>query len=258
MARHPEISVNELPILIDKLDKTGYKSVLLLFGTKMSDYWIKAARTLNTSQSIKYMFAMRPYAISPEYCYMMSKSFNEIQSNRLMINLVSGEFYPEEINPTDPDGIDLDIDDKEKRRLYVRKFAKKYKECFKNNEEVPELLISGAAPTAVRTAKDYGDYGLIMYKDFLFKPSTFDDITKKMINFSVLIRETSEEAEALAKTLNPIDKMNTIYGTKEYVKYRIEDLKYRGINDILIDRAHCEQEADYLHDFVRELIDANI
>lgn len=258
MARHPEISIEDFPILIDKLNKIGYQSVLLLFGTKMSDYWIKAARTLDTKHSIKYMFAMRPYAISPEYCYMMTKSFNEIQPNRLMINFVSGEFYPREINPTDPDGIDIDIDDKEKRRLYVRKFVKKYIELFSMKDNRPTILISGAAPTAVRTAKDYGDYGLVMYKDFMWNKSTFKDINKIMINFSVLIRDTQEEAEALAKTLNPVDRMNTIYGTKDYVKYRINDLKQCGINDILIDRAHCEEEAEYIHDFVKELMDANI
>ena len=258
MARHPEISLDELSELINKLDKFGYESVLLLFGTKMSDYWIKAARTLDHSKKIKYMFAMRPYALSPEYLYMMTKSFNEIQQNRLMINFVSGEFYPGEIDPTDPDGIDINVDDKEKRRLYVRKFVKKYIELFNNKDNRPTILISGAAPTAVRTAKDYGDYSLIMYKDFLFNPSTFKDIPNKMINFSVIIKDTQEEAEALAKTLSPVDKMNTIYGNKECVINTINDLKQYGINDILIDRAHCEEEADYLHDFVKELIDANI
>ncbi len=258
MARHPEISLEDLSKLIDKLDRTGYKSVLLLFGTKMSDYWIKSARTLNVSQSIKYMFAMRPYAISPEYLYMMTRSFNEIQNDRLMINFVSGEFYPGEIDPTDPDGIDIDIDDKEKRRLYVRKFVKKYNDLFGPKDNRPVVLISGAAPTAVRTAKDYGDYSLIMYKDFLFNPSTFKDIHNKMINFSVLIRDTHEEAEKAVSELSPVDKMNTVYGTKDYVLYRINDLKQYGINDILIDRAHCEEEAEYLHDFVKELIDANV
>lgn len=250
--------MEDLPKLIDKLDKVGYQSVLLLFGTKMSDYWIKAARTLDVNHSIKYMFAMRPYAISPEYCYMMTKSFNEIQPNRLMINLVSGEFYPEEIDPTDPDGIDINIEDKEKRRLYVRKFAKKYTELFSFKEHRPVLLISGAAPTAVRTAKDYGDYGLVMYKDFLYNRSTFNEIKNLMVNFSVLIRDTQEEAERLASTLHPVDKMNTVYGTKEYVLYRINDLKNYGVNDILIDRAHCEEDAEYIHCFVKELIDANI
>lgn len=258
MARDHELPLAKLSELIIKLDQTGYQSVLLLFGTKMSDFWIKTARTLDLNHKIKYMFAMRPYALSPEYLYMMTKSFNEIQNNRLMINFVSGEFYPEEINPTDPDGIDISIDDKEKRRLYVRKFVKKYKELFKENEERPIILISGAAPTAVRTAYDYGDYSLIMYKDFLFNPNTFKDIKNKMINFSVLIRDTEEEAADAVKSLNSIDKMNTVYGTKDYVLYRINDLKQYGINDILIDRAHCEENADYLHDFVKEMIDANI
>lgn len=258
MAREPEHSIEELKSLINKLEDTGYKSVLLLFGTKMSDYWIKAARTLNTSHKIKYMFAMRPYAVSPEYCYMMSKSMNQIDPNRVMLNLVSGEFYPEEVEPTAFDGTDMQIDEKEKRRLYTRKFVKKFLEISAHDPNRPTILISGAAPTAVRTAKDYGDYSLFMYADFMHDQKTFSGMKRKMISFSLLIRDTQEEANEAIRDLSDIDKMNTIAGTKESFIDMIKYLQECGIDDILIDRTHCETNVDYIHDIIKELIDANI
>lgn len=258
MAREPEHSIEELDALVNKLENIGYKSVLLLFGTKMSDYWIKAARTLNTSHQIKYMFAMRPYAVSPEYCYMMSKSMNQISPNKVMLNLVSGEFYPEEVEPTAFDGTDMQVEEKEKRRLYTRKFAKKLLEISAQDPNRPIILIAGAAPTAVRTAKDYGDYSLFMYSDFIQNQKTFADMKKKMISFSVLIRDTQEEADKAIEPLSDVDKMNTVAGTKESFIKLIGYLQSCGIDDILIDRTHCETDVDYIHDIIKELIDANI
>ena len=258
MARQPEMSIEVLDAMIKKLDSIGYESVLLLYGSKIPDYWIKVARTLDPSHKIKYMFAMRPYAVSPDHLYIMTKSFNEIQEDRLMINFVSGEFYPEEIDPTDADGIDISIEDKEKRRLYVKKFVKKYVGLFEDIDVKPIVLVSGGAPTAVKTARDYADYSLVMYKDFLFKPETFHGIDKVMINFSVLMRPNMQEAEVAVAILSDIDKMNTVYGTQSDIIDAINILKDYGINDILIDRAHCEEDADYIHDFVKELIDASV
>jgi hypothetical protein len=57
---------------------------------------ILAARDIDISKKIKYMVAIRPYAISPQYLVMMNHSMNDIMSNRVQFNLILGHIKEHE------------------------------------------------------------------------------------------------------------------------------------------------------------------
>ena len=66
------------------LDESNYKSMLLVYDPKHPDYFTRVANIIDKNQTIQYMFAIRTYAISPEFLSMMCESFNEIQENRIV------------------------------------------------------------------------------------------------------------------------------------------------------------------------------
>ena len=67
MARTDDLTLKGLSDLSDKLDLHGYYSILLVYSPSDSDFLIKVANILNKKHNIKYMPAIRTYAISPEY-----------------------------------------------------------------------------------------------------------------------------------------------------------------------------------------------
>ena len=67
MSRVEDMSIDGLSKLSDKLDDIGYYSLLLVYHSLIADNWMKAARILNKNHKLKYMIALRTYAVSPEY-----------------------------------------------------------------------------------------------------------------------------------------------------------------------------------------------
>ena len=78
MERGGDTSLDGLKTISSIVDEFGYESILLVYHSKIEDNWIKAARVLDTNHKFKYMPAIRTYAISPEYCAMISKAFYNI------------------------------------------------------------------------------------------------------------------------------------------------------------------------------------
>jgi hypothetical protein len=54
------------------------------------------ARDIDLTKKIKYMIALRPYNISPQYLTMINQSINQIMPDRLQINFISGYIKPHE------------------------------------------------------------------------------------------------------------------------------------------------------------------
>ena len=119
MERGGKTSVDHLKTTSNIVDEFGYESMLLVYHSQLDDPWIKAARALDTNHKFKYMPAIRTYAISPEYCAMMCKSFYEISPNRLMLNIVSGDLHASETSVRDSVFIKDLIDTPEKRLKYT-------------------------------------------------------------------------------------------------------------------------------------------
>ncbi len=154
-----------------ELDEIGYYSVLLTYDSKDPDRWIKAAHVLDTEQKIKYMPAIRTYSMSPEYCVMMSRAFNEIQKNRLMLNIIPGNLTPGENSINNTIYLSEKINSREKILEYTDEWVKKFTELYTYRDR-PELGVSGHSKKSVEIAKKYADYHLTAYnhlQDFACK-----------------------------------------------------------------------------------------
>jgi len=218
MASVADTSVSGLQKLSKELDDVGYYSMLLTYDSVVSDNWIKTAKAIDENQKIKYMIAIRTYAISPEYCVMMSKGFNEISENRLILNVTSGNFQPHENPINNLIYINDQVDTREKRIAYTKKWIKKYKELY-NELNIPEIVISGHSPETTDIAKNYADYHLTSYKHV---GSFFHN--KNIIAINIIVDNN----------INKIENFLNQYGyKKEFVLYGNEDMVYKKLVNIL-------------------------
>lgn len=218
MSRVEDTSVDGLRLLSKKLDEIGYYSVLMVYHSTIPDHWIKAAHVLDTNQKIKYMPAIRTYAITPEYCAMMCKAFNEIQPNRLMLNIVTGDLKSDETSLEDLIYINDLMDTPEKRLKYTSEWIKKFK-SIKIDSGFPEIVMSGHSKETNDLAKQYADYHLSSNShqtDFVSK--------RNIISTAIVIRDTDEEAEHYVNSL-PYNKGVTIYGTEESVINKLNKIR---------------------------------
>lgn len=233
-------------------DKSNYYSVLFVYHSLSNDYWIRCAKALNTNEKFKYFLAIRTYAISPEYFVMMYRSFNEIQKNRIMFNIVAGDIEPSESSIENIITEKEKLDTVEKRVDFTREWIKKVLFLLKR-EEVPELAMSGTSEKTLDSAAAYADYNLAMLDTYLDSPKRFQRNKNRMVCAAMTIRDTHEEAEKIANQIDHIhQKRWTIYGTESEILQKIKNLKTIGVTDLLIRTHKNDLEPDKVHEFSKK------
>jgi hypothetical protein len=242
-----DISVPDLSSLIDKLDKTGYESVLFAYHNRLPDMFLKSARALQIGQSIKLMIALRSRAISPEYCSMMCASFNEIESGRLMLNILHGS--PSEDEPED--GI-IDYNNVFSSRESVVKhteiFLKKLQEIPMFKLSNTQVVLSGASKESIKMGVKYADFSALDYENLMRDPNRYSEVDRLMVTFDLIIsNENHKEISA-----------NFTYGTANlilteeegFLKF-LQDLGRMGVTDIMISSPQESPHEERIHEFVK-------
>lgn len=239
MLRDQHCSIEELKALSSELEDCGYNSVLLTFHSQQADYFIKSAAALIPGHKLKYMIALRPYHISPQYCSMMTKGYNQIESNRLVFNWVAGDFHNREDEPD----IELDIfgksefvDTIQKRTTFLREFVKIYK-IYCPVSERPGMVFSGFSDYTLDTARMFNGTSLCMLDTYRENIEKFDGINDRMVSVCVNILKSNDDVEKFkesAKLDNPRLPSHLIVGDHETVKKQILELENEKITDVLI------------------------
>lgn len=244
--------------LSDKLDSVGYESLLLVYHAKMRDHWIKAARVLNTNHKIKYMPAIRTYAITPEYAAMMARAFKEIAPNRLALNIVSGDIHSDEDSVENMIWFGKYLATPEQRLDYTDAWMEKFIElCGKN---LPDIVMGGHSEKTKRMADKYDAVHLSMLDMYLneYQNDNFYHNKKQMVAVCVVVRSTDEESEKfLSSAVDGWNKNWTISGSPETVKSKLMNLANIGITDIIINAHPNDDQIDLVHNTVGELIRSN-
>jgi alkanesulfonate monooxygenase SsuD/methylene tetrahydromethanopterin reductase-like flavin-dependent oxidoreductase (luciferase family) len=255
MHRFTNLSIKELKNLTDLLDDAGYYSLLLPYSSLLPDFWIKSANVLNEKHKLKYMIAIRPYSISPEYCAMMCESFHEISKNRLMLNVVAGELSDNESF----EGIQIKhnfLETPELRKELMIDFLKKIKK-MKVLKHYPEIVISGVSELSYLAAEEYGTMHASMYDDYMKNKNKIPNSVKKMVSISIIIKNTEEEAKNLYdKIENKRQKQHCFYGTPENVMNRILSLKNEGVTDVLLHKIEFDTDAFLIHKTIKKYNDS--
>ncbi len=269
------------------LEKHHFSGVMYTYDPTQGDMFVRAARQMDTEEKIKYLIAIRPYTISPQYLYAISKSINEIMQDRLQLNIVPGYIKDHEkavggiVGPTN------DLSDSVDKSKYTIEFIKSLNEMSKNIENSTnengnkltnslDFYVSITNNYTFETVKQYNNKIILPYN--IYKRGFFSDHLKGpsfMIDFDIknmdvmlamtpIIRETEEELLSLKQyALRPIWKKGEktqIVDDVEYFTYEsfdefIKTLEEDGINHLLIN-AVPRQESQVIIPFIKEYVES--
>lgn len=233
------LSPKDLKKISKVLDFYGYESMLLTFHSDESDYWIKAANAIDIEDKIKYMIALRPYAITAAYCSMIIKGFNEIQNDRMSLNIIAGTYDEEQqifCNTTSMD----------ERKKSSGLFAKDLRALNKN---CPEIFFSGSSPETVDNVVKFGNGQVVTLSKF---NEAGPQSARSIVRVSVVI---DSNAKFIYDSMQDgKEKSNTIYGNKEEIKNQIKDLENKGVTDLLISNTSFGSNNSEIHEVVLEML----
>lgn len=254
MERGKDTSTRHLKTISAVVDEFGYESILLVYHSKIDDNWIKAARVLDTNHKFKYMPAIRTYAISPEYCAMMAKSFHDISPSRLMLNIVSGDIHQEETSIDDLVWINDKLDTAEKRLEYTDEWLNKFIKM--SNGTVSQIVMGGHSSKTKAMAEKYGATHLSMLNMHkqMYNDPDFIKNSKQMLSLSVIINNSKKEIDRLLHT-NKGSEQWTIFGNKESVKEQINSLTDLGATDVLISSHPEDKDVSSIHYLIKEMVE---
>jgi hypothetical protein len=234
------LKINELKDFVTDLELSGYYSILTIYNSNQHDGWIKAAHIINKNEKIKYNIAIRPHAISPEYCIMMCRSFNDIQPDRLMINFVVGIINNDEDN----------LVSKEDRVINFIKFIKDFS---KKNNGMAEIAVSGSSNTVIDLANQYGDVLFTEYTAYQNVQKYIKNVKKIGVVIKVCIRDTDEEAKSFIEKMGEKNWDVRFYGTYEKIKKNIIDINKLNVSDIMISCVPSDDNIKEINRLVKEI-----
>lgn len=227
---------NDYISLSNRMHDVGYDSVLFIYHSKTWDNWILATRSINKSHSFKYMFAIRTYAISPEYCSMMCRAFDKIDSNRLKLNIVAGDLHKEENSLDNIVDIKSHIDTMEKRIDYTGKWLDKFVN-IKWESKIPDLVVSGYSSGACDNASTYAQEQLMMlgtYKEIDKSKIKCDGI---IVSVPIIIDDYYDKAKKRFEDKYPdrdMMKKSVVMGSQEQVVEEILKLQDIGVTNVML------------------------
>ena len=245
-------SINGLKQLSTIINDCFYKSMLTTYYSSRSDFWIKCANIINLEHKFKYMLAIRPYAITPEYFIMMYRAFNEIQKNRIMFNIVSGDIKDSESCIDNMIINQNQFDTSQKRVQYTYDWLNKVRQIL-GEKNMPEIVMSGTSEKTLLNASKISDYTLCMLDSFLDNPKKFKVTKRSMVCAAIVIADTNKQAENIVDNIEQKhQKKWTIFGTEEKVINKILELKSFGVTDLLIRRHLNDPNYESVHNLVKK------
>lgn len=259
------------------LNDHHFDGVMFTYDATQGDMFIRTAKEMKPNEKIKYLVAIRPYTISPQYLYAINQSMNEIQRDRLQINVIAGYIKDHESHVG---GIVGDVNDSSssvERSNYMISFIDSLNEISKNKgpEEKLDVYISTTNNYVFEAVKKYKNKMILPYSiykrgswsDWMKSPSSstkveINDI-QTMLAMTPIIRETREELESLLQyAMKPIWKRGEVTKVVEDVEYFthesfhefIKMLEEDGINHLLIN-AVPRSESKTIIQFIKKYVE---
>jgi hypothetical protein len=149
----------DLGYMSDLLEDSGFYGWLLPYASGLADPFVRIARDLKTDQKLKYLVAVRPYTISPQYLLAISKSLDLIQEDRVRINFVTGLTEGEESYG----GILSDINDGSSfadRKKYLCTYIEEFQ---KLKGDKAYTYVSGMSDEICPKMSEFGDANIVSY-----------------------------------------------------------------------------------------------
>jgi hypothetical protein len=168
------------PGFLDEINESEFVGVMFTYDVTQGDIFTRLAHQAKSDQKIKYLIAIRPYAISPQYLCMINNSMTKIlNGNRLQINFISGYLknheegfgglFEQSIEFTAPPN---NID----RSNYLIKYVDILSKMEGNKNNPLDFYISTTNPTVEKAANKYNTKIILPYK--VYKAQYWEDIDK--------------------------------------------------------------------------------
>jgi hypothetical protein len=252
---------------VSDVEDHHFSGILFTYDIEQGDFFTQVARDIDLNKKIKYMIAIRPYAISPQYLMMISQSIYKIMPNRLEINLISGSLKEHEKASGGIVGPVNDLSSNVDRSNYLIEYVKVLDEMKKNNENSFHLdyYVSTSNKYVFDIAKQTKSKMIIQYKDYIKKHwteyigyQTANQIDKKGSDFDLsgqdvivsvapVLRKTKKEIDELPKVLHTTD---TVYFSYSEFEEFIDELEKDNINKLML-IAWPPEEVKHFMDFVK-------
>lgn len=253
---------------ISDIEDHHFSGILVTYNVAQGDAFTKVAKDINLTKKIKYMIALRPYVVSPQYLFMISKSIQEIMPNRLQINLISGHIKENEKNKGGIIGLVNDSSSNIERSNYLIEYIKVIDQMKKSGEWrfAPDYYVSTSNEYVFDVAKQLNNKVIVAYSDYVrgywnkyegyqtdnlvIKKGPDFDLSKQevMISMAPVLRKTKEEIDQLPLVLHTND---TVYFSYSEFENFIKKVKKDGINQLML-IAWPVEEAKYFMDFVKQ------
>jgi hypothetical protein len=256
------------------LNKHNFDGVMFTHDIPQGDIFVQTAMDLKINEKIKYLIAIRPYTISPQYLAMINDSLNKVQKDRVQLNIISGYTKDHEDSIKGIVGSINDQSDKVEKRKYLVEFLNSLNEMNDNkNLKAPlDFFVTTTNPRVLDTVNKYSNKIILPYS--LYKNNIwfkkFDrelDVKSKEIMLAItpIIRETKEELDSLKNyALRPVWQSGEVsrvvndaeYFTHESFHELVKKLKEDGIKYLLIN-AVPQAENSVIIPFIKNYVESN-
>jgi len=259
---------------ITRLEKSHFDGVMFVYDAILGDVFTKVARDIRLNEKIKYLVAIRPYTISPQYLCMISKSINSIAPGRIQVNLISG--YVKE-HEKDFGGIIGDINDDSDRidrSNYLIEYVKMLNTMPGNKRKhlldfyvstTNEYVFNEVSQNSNKMILPYRDYKngywtVVSEKSGQDVGNSFDISGQNiMLALTPIIRRTEEELSISEEYVNrPVwrdgEKTGKVNDIEFFTFQQFDDfmkkLQSEGINQVLIN-GFPEKERENIINFIK-------
>ena len=190
---------------VDFLKNYGFSGVLFTYAPIAADYFTLVANTIKKEEKFKFLIAIRPYLISPQYLRMISQSFDIISKNRVQINLISGHIKEHE---KDFGGIVGDTNDHStsvERSNYLIEFLKETNKMKITNKNLhmADIFVTTTNEYVFQTTLELNYKMIIPYK--VYKENRWDIYVKEENrNYNNIVERINSNANKIMLTIYPI------------------------------------------------------
>jgi hypothetical protein len=253
---------------VSRIESHHFSGILFTYDIGQGDFFTKVARDIKHNKKIKYMIALRPYVMSPQYLFMIAQSINEIMPNRLEINLISGHIKDHEKNKGGIMGPLNDLSSNIERSNYLIEYLNVVDEMKKSGQYqvVPDYYVSTSNQYVYNAAVKTQSKMIIQYREYMqghwnnyknyqtdqletYKGEDFNLLGQKvMVSISAVLRKTREEIDSLEKIQHTTD---TAYYSYDEFEIFIDKLKKDGIIGLMF-IAWPPEEVEHFMDFVKQ------
>lgn len=255
------------------LNDHNFDGVMFTYDATQGDMFVRAAREMKLNENIKYLIAIRPYTISPQYLQTISDSMNEIDKDRLQLNFIAGYIKDHESHIN---GIVGDTDDNSEsvdKSNYMIKFLETLNSMTVNRKPL-DFYVSTTNSYVFEQTKKHKNKIILPYH--IYKRGFWSDVHKDpsmkipldtsgveiMVTMTPIIRETEDELKSLTNyALRPIWKKGEVSKVLDDVEYFTHDsfhqfvktLEDDGITHLLIN-AVPRVESKVIIPFIKQYV----